>query len=84
MVMANQTIGAMSTFSVFPILATFGTGYFMKPKHGSPNSWLRQFVKGCGKPNMFLFAEKNVMVGSQTQELWVSSGEEAVLEWFRS
>jgi hypothetical protein len=84
MVMANQTIGAMSTFSVFPILATFGTGYFMKPKRGSPNSWLSQFFKGRGKSNLFLFAEKNVMVGSQIRELWDSSGEEAVLEWFRN
>jgi hypothetical protein len=84
MVMANQTIGAMSTFSVFPILATFGTGYFMKPKRGSPNSWLSHF-KGHGtSSNLVLFAEKNVMVGSQTRELWDSSGEAAVLDWFRS
>jgi hypothetical protein len=32
MIMANQSIAGMSTFGVFPVLATFGTGYLRSPR----------------------------------------------------
>jgi hypothetical protein len=88
MVMANQTVGTMSTFSAFPVVATFGTGYFLRPKKWSPNVWMRNHPNMIdeltGKPNLVLFDEESVLVGSQAADLWNAQGVNAVLGWFRS
>jgi hypothetical protein len=88
--MANQSIGARSTFSVFPIAASFGTGYYLRPKRWTPGSWLGRVSPGSlldpltWKPNVVLFDERNLLIGSNVTALWDSSGEEVVLNWFRS
>jgi hypothetical protein len=88
--MANQSIGARSTFSVFPIAAAFGTGYYLRPKRWTPGSWLGRMSPGSlldpltGKPNVVLFDERKLLIGSNVTALWDSSGEEVVLNWFRS
>ena len=41
MILANQSIAGISTFGVFPSIATFGTGYIRWPDEKSPtNQWL--------------------------------------------
>jgi hypothetical protein len=88
MIMANQTVGTMSTFSAFPVVATFGTGYFLRPKKWSPNVWMRNHPNMIDeltdKPNLVLFDEESVLVGPQTTDLWNAQGVNAVLGWFRS
>jgi hypothetical protein len=88
-VMANQSIGARSTFSVFPIVATFGTGYYLRPANYTPDRWLERLSRRSlldpltGKPNLVLFEEANLLIGSHATEMWDSIGENAVLSWFR-
>ena len=44
MILANETVAGISTFSVYPALATFGTGYIRKPvKQEDPNHWINTF-----------------------------------------
>lgn len=82
MVMANQTVAAMSTFGVFPIIGTFGTGYFLRPGKWSPNVWLLHPPIVTLTNNVVLFDESNIMVGAATKTLWDSGGDQAVLDWF--
>ena len=89
MVLARQVIGSMSTFSIFPILSTFGTGYYLRPRMYDPSMWLshRSYPVSnfINRPNSFvLFDDANVMLGSQTKNLWDKHGEDVVLEWFRT
>jgi hypothetical protein len=89
-VMANQSIGAMSSFSVFPILGTFGTGYFLRPKRKDPSMWLThgQYpiteVNRNNDSNIVIFDESNVLLGTQTKDLWHDYGEGVILQWFRT
>jgi hypothetical protein len=89
-VMANQSIGAMSTFSVFPILGTFGTGYYLRPKRKDPSMWLihGQYpiteMDPNNASNLVLFDESNLLLGSHAKALWHQHGEDVVLQWFRT
>lgn len=87
MIMAKQVIGAMSTFSVFPVVGSFGTGYFLRPWQYGPSTWLNKYHPFIvdpltGKSNVVLFDEEKLALGAFTRELWESEGEEAVLAWF--
>ena len=89
MVMATQVIGSMSTFSLFPILGTFGTGYYLRPKMYDPSMWLTHRVYPVTNfinppSNFVLFDDANVLVGTQTKDLWDNHGDDIVLEWFRT
>jgi hypothetical protein len=90
-VMAQQVIGSMSTFSIFPILGTFGTGYYLRPRLYDPSMWLThhrhpvmKYMNPSTSNNFVLFDDTNVMVGNQTKVLWDKYGEDVVLEWFRT
>jgi hypothetical protein len=88
-VMANQTIGAMSTFSVFPMVGSFGTGYYQYPRDADPSKWLRHWEypvsrMGPDGTGIVLFEESNLLLGSKTRDLWDAYGEDVVLEWFRT
>jgi hypothetical protein len=77
MIMANQTIGALSSFSLMPTLSTFGLGYF-RP-WGGDNHWLRidEFTS-----NVILFQERRIIKVKDMKSLWETKGEEGVLKWF--
>jgi hypothetical protein len=89
MVMANETVAGMSTFSVFPILGTFGTGYFLRPKSGDPAMWLTHWKYPITNmirqdSNIVLFDESNLLVGPKAKALWDTHGDDVVLQWFRT
>jgi hypothetical protein len=89
MVMANQSIAGISTFGVFPVLSTFGTGYLHQP-HGVPSvtSWL--FAKHGNRsisqvvPNLHVIYDRQYMMVSDMKKLWQTSGSAGVLAWFTS
>jgi hypothetical protein len=90
LVWANQSIGGRSTFSVFPIVATYGTGYYLQPEILTPCSWLGRLDPhllrdpDTGRHNVILFHEPHQKIGSHVSRLWDSNGSKAVLDWFRS
>jgi hypothetical protein len=88
-VMANQTIAAMSTFSVFPMVGSFGTGYYQYPRDADPSKWLRHWEYPLSRMSpdgtgMVLFEESNLLLGSKARDLWDAYGDDAVLKWFRT
>jgi hypothetical protein len=83
MVMANQTVVAISSFSVMPALATFGHGYIRKPDYDkSPNQFLLHPPIEELVDNVFLVDEPRLMA-QQVNEMWGDDGA-AVLDWFNS
>jgi hypothetical protein len=90
LVLANQSIGGRSTFSVFPIVATYGTGYYLQPEILTPCSWLGRLDPhllvdpDTGRHNVILFDEPHQRIGSHVSALRDSNGNEAVLDWFKS
>jgi hypothetical protein len=89
-VMANQSVGAMSAFCTFPMVATFGTAYYLQPQPNSPSAWLLSRHPALwtdaltGRRNVILFRERQVLLGAQLRQLWDAQGDGAVLAWFRS
>lgn len=84
MVMANQTIIGISSFGVFPGVATFGTGYIKKPDFPkAPNKFLIQPRIDELTSNVVLISEPRIMCAS-IKGLWQKEGEEGVLKWFWS
>jgi hypothetical protein len=90
LVLANQSIGGRSTFSVFPIVATYGTGYYLQPQSLTPCSWLGRLDThllldpDTRRQSVILFDEPHQKIGSHVSRLWDTNGTEAVLDWFRS
>ena len=93
MVLAGQTIAGISTFGVFPALASFGTGYIRRPDQQSPtNGWLvhppldelLQQEKYADK-QLVLMNEPNVLMVRQVKKLWEDpDGATKILAWFRN
>ena len=81
MTMANQTINGISTFSIMPTIATFGTGYIRKPE-GMQNQWLMNPRIDLYTSNVVLFDEPNVILVGNMKKLWETEGEVGVLNWF--
>jgi hypothetical protein len=84
MIMANQTIGAISSFNVMPAIATFGTGYVRSPGKQWQNLWIEhpridQFIN-----NVVLFEEPNMIPVKDMKHMWENKGEDVVVEWFRN
>ena len=88
LVLANQTVGAMSTFSVFPMVGSFGTGYYLYPRDADPSKWLRHWEYPVSKvategKGIVLFDESKLLYGSTARDMWDAHGEDVVLQWFR-
>jgi hypothetical protein len=88
-VLANQSIAAMSTFSLFPMLGTFGTGYFLRPRGLDPSVWMSHpdfsiDAVTHDRSSIVLFDEKHILVAVKAKELWEGHGSKAVLDWFRT
>ena len=87
MVMAKQVIGSMSTFSIYPVFGTFGTGYFLRPKKIDPSFWASNNIYPVAKiwnTRTVMFDESTKLLGAQTRDLWDGYGDDAVLQWFRT
>jgi hypothetical protein len=89
MVLANQTVSCMTTFSVFPIVGTFGTGYFLRPIQYGTSSWLSHWKYPITKmnhnnSNVVLFDEPYILLGYEAKDLWDTYGDDVVLQWFRT
>jgi hypothetical protein len=83
MVMANQTIVGISSFGVFPAVATFGTGYLRRPDYRkAPNMWLLNPPIDELTDNVVLFEEPKRIMAWTIKGLWETHGEKGVLEWF--
>jgi hypothetical protein len=85
MILANQTIAGISTFGVFPSIASFGTGYIRRPDALSPtNGWLvRPPLDGLVE-NLVLVEDRNVLKVRTIKKLWkLEDGQEQILAWFR-
>lgn len=83
MVMANQSIVAISTFSVLPTLATFGHGYIRKPDYPkAPNQFLlHPNIEDL--TNHVSLIEESRLMAKELNEMWDEDGTR-VIEWFRS
>ena len=89
MIMANQTIaGSMSSFAVFPVVSTFGTGYLPQPRQGgSPYGWINQNprLKNIAENIVLVKAKLSSMIsGIDLRAMWDAKGEALALEWFRN
>jgi hypothetical protein len=84
MIMANQTIAAGSSFAVYPVIATFGTGYLRRPDPGQgPNIWVLNPPIVKLTDNVVLFEDPNVIMVSSLKQMWDRrGGGEEVLDWF--
>jgi hypothetical protein len=85
MVMAQQVVIGISTFGVFPALASFGRSYIRDPDYmRAPNQWLLEpwFRKRAEAGGMTLIQEPR-MTGFECRRLWGDDGS-AVLNWLRS
>ena len=87
MVMAKQVVGSMSTFSIYPIIGTFGTGYYLRPKLNDPSYWAENNIYPVTKIwdiRTVIFDEDAKLLGTKTRDLWDAYGDDVVLQWFRT
>jgi len=86
LVLANQTIAGISTFGVFPAIASFGTGYIRLPDARSEtNKWLLNPRLDSLVDDLVLMEEPNILMVRQVRDLWERpDGESLILEWFRN
>ncbi len=83
MIMAQQIVSPISTFSVVPALATFGTGYIREPDfEKAPNWFLLHPNVSTLVDNVHLIQEP-VLMAAELKKLWGDDGS-AVLEWFQN
>jgi len=81
MVLANQSIAAISTFSVLPVLSTFGTGYIRKPDYKkAPNRFL---LYPPPLPANAVLMEEPRLMAAELNQMWKESNGTAVIAWFR-
>jgi len=85
MIMANQSIVGISSFGVFPALASFGTGYIRKPDHRKqPNQWLLDPPVDVVFDGIKLIEEPNELWVGELGTLRNMGGEQKVIEWFKN
>jgi hypothetical protein len=87
MIMANQSMAGVTTFGVFPVISSFGTGYIRKPDSGNtrvPNQWLNNPPVDQLADNIVLMEEPNLLTAPRFQKMWKEKGQEHVLEWLKN
>lgn len=84
MIMARDVVIGITSFGVFPGIATFGTGYVRHPDYNrAPNRWLlKPFVEDV-VDNVRLITEPRLMAGTCKYSWPVDNGTK-VLEWFQN
>jgi hypothetical protein len=85
MILANQSIAGISTFGVFPAIASFGTGYIRRPDAKSrTNGWLLHPPLNKLVKNLELMVEPNFLRVRDVRKVWkLDNGEQEILNWFR-
>ena len=83
MIMANQTITAISTFSVVPALATFGSGYIREPDFDNAPNWFLMHPNVSTLVENVILIEEPVLMAANLKSMWGDDGS-AVLEWFQN
>lgn len=82
MIMAKQTVVGITTFGVFPAVATFGMAYIRRPDFlRCPNRWLLRPDVETIVDNVKLIDEPRLMA-VQCKRLWGNDGA-LVLQWFQ-
>jgi hypothetical protein len=86
MIMAKQTISPISSFSVFPALATFGKGYIRRPDYRkAPNLWLKSPPVDELFDNIELIEEPNRLMAAEVKGLRnLPGGNDNVFKWFQN
>jgi hypothetical protein len=96
MILAQQTLAGLSTFGIFPVLATFGTAYLHQPRGPQfVNGWLfRGAESGStssnhittipGAPHVHLTYEDDYIMVADMKRKWETQGADGVVAWFRS
>jgi hypothetical protein len=88
MIMANQTLALTpSTFSVFPTVTTFGTGYFPRPT--GPQSrvqynWIGMTPHLYDDAGFELLTFKEKISGEELANMFAEGDVDSLLEWFRN
>jgi hypothetical protein len=84
MIMAQQVISGITTFSVMPAVATFGTGYIRVPDRPEEvNQWVLNPRIDTIVDNVVLTEDPKMPVRG-VKILWRQKGEPGVLNWFRN
>jgi hypothetical protein len=85
MIMANQTIGGITSFGAFPTIASFGTGYIRKPFDKGPNQFLMNPPIDQLADNIILMEEPNLLMARTVQIMFQDpTGQDLLLEWFKN
>jgi len=87
LILANQTVAGISTFGVFPAIASFGTGYVRLPDDKSAtNMWLTSPSRlDESVDGLVLVDEPNILMVRKVRKIWeMEDGEARILEWFRN
>lgn len=84
LIMANQTFASITSFGVFPVVATFGTGYIKKPDFPKvPNKWIP--LTSEMYDDIIMMDEREVlMAGTTLGWLRQPNGMERVIYWFKT
>jgi len=83
LIMANQTFGLIpSTFSTFPVIASFGTGYLTGSKRIAGSFINNPITEGI-YPNQPVKVgdTKNMLYCQTLKKMWEKEGKESVLKW---
>jgi hypothetical protein len=95
MILARQTLAGLSTFGIFPVLATFGTAYLHQPRGPQfVNGWLfRDAEHGSSNvnstviaaaPHVHLTYEDDYIMVADIKRKWETHGAKDVVAWFRN
>jgi hypothetical protein len=85
MVMANQAIVGITSFGVFPAIASFGTGYVRKPLHKGPNQFLMNPPIDQLADNIVLMDDPDLLMANTVRVLFQKpTGQALILEWFKN
>ncbi|CAB9512350.1 expressed unknown protein [Seminavis robusta] len=87
MVMAKQLVVGITTFSLFPAVASFGHSYIKKPDHEfAANTWMMGDEETPPVeeifPNVHIVEEPNILT-SAVKTLWGQDDGDTVLKWFQ-
>jgi hypothetical protein len=92
MILAQQTLAGLSTFGIFPMLATFGTAYLHQPRGPQfVNGWLFHDAEQGSNvnstaipaaPHVHLTYEDDYIMVADIKRKWETQGADGVVAWF--
>jgi hypothetical protein len=85
MIMANQTVAGISTFGVFPVVASFGTAYLHQPHGPFVNGWMfwpRRIDELAS--HVSIVRDTDYVMVADLKVLWETQGAPGVVAWFQN